>query len=419
MTDNVHPDSPEPGILVLTTRKPGYDNGNAIRITNVLEGLLGVGSVHLCLIDSTEDGQQLDPDPRLSTTVIRARERSRTMKVLDFFGRDPSAVPYRQMTTLQDLLAERLGRTQWDLVWCVRARVHVLSRPVIRGPRIVDLDDLHDRLLRSEIRDRRDQYGLIGTAPRNLFDWFDARRWRRLQHSIASEVDKVLICSPLDRDRLGDANAAVVPNGYPHPAHDPGAHAVTGDSAPSLLFVGPLTYEPNLLAVHWMIERVLPRLRAELPGIAFTVVGDDRGVRNTDGDGVVYTGHVDDVQPYYERATVAVVPLHSGGGTRLKVIEAMARGVPLVSTTFGVEGLDVTPGHDVLIADDPATFARTCRAVVTDPELHGQLVQAGLERYRARLTAQATIAAVRLLAGEVLAETARPNARRAGSHRQE
>ena len=110
MTDNVHPDSPEPGILVLTTRKPGYDNGNAIRITNVLEGLLGVGSVHLCLIDSTEDGQQLDPDPRLSTTVIRARERSRTMKVLDFFGRDPSAVPYRQMTALQDLLAERLGR---------------------------------------------------------------------------------------------------------------------------------------------------------------------------------------------------------------------------------------------------------------------------------------------------------------------
>jgi glycosyltransferase involved in cell wall biosynthesis len=404
LPDNAQPDSAEPGILVLTTRKPGYDNGNAIRIANVLEGLLGVGSVHLCLIDSTADRQQLDPDPRLSTTVIRARERSRIRKVLDVFGRDPSAVPYRDMTALQDLLVERLGRTQWDLVWCVRARVHVLSRRVVSGPRIVDLDDLHDRLLLSEIRDRRGQYGLIGTAPRNLFDWFDARRWRRLQYSIASEVDKVLICSTLDRDRLRAANAAVVPNGYPSPAHDPGAHAVTGDSAPSLLFVGPLTYEPNLLAVHWMIEKVLPRLREELPGVAFTIVGDDRGVHNTDGDGVVYTGYVDDVEPYYDRATVAVVPLHSGGGTRLKVIEAMARGVPLVSTTFGVEGLEVTPGRDVLIADDPARFASTCRAVVSDSELRGQLVQAGLERYRARLTAQATIAAVRSLAGELLAE---------------
>ncbi len=416
MPDNVQPDSVDPGILVLTTRKPGYDNGNAIRITNVLEGLLEVGSVHLCLVDSTEDGQQLDPDPRLSTTVIRARERSRLLKLLDLFGRNPSALPYRHMSALHALLAERLGRTQWDLVWCVRARVHMLSRPVVSGPRIVDLDDLHDRLLLTEIRDRRDEFGLIRTAPRNVFDWFDARRWRRLQHSIASEVDRVLICSTRDRDRLGDANAAVVPNGYPNPAHDPGAHAVTSDSPPSLLFVGPLTYEPNLLAVHWMIEKVLPRLRQELPGIGFTVVGDDRGIRSMDGNGVVFAGHVDDVEPYYERATVAVVPLHSGGGTRLKVIEALARGVPLVSTTFGVEGIDVNPGRDVLIADDPATFATTCRTVATDAVLRQRLVEAGLERYRARLTAQATIAAVRLLAGEVLAEHARPNARRAGGH---
>jgi glycosyltransferase involved in cell wall biosynthesis len=403
LPDNVKPDSREPVILVLTTRKPGYDNGNAIRIANVLEGLLGMGSVHLCLIDSTDEGQELDPDPRLSTTVIRTRERSRLHKVLDLFGRRPSAVPYPQMGALQAQLAARLGRTKWDLVWCVRARVHVLSREVISGPRIVDLDDLHDRLLLTEIRDRRDQFGWIGTAPRNLFDWFDAHRWRWLQHSIASEVDKVLICSALDQGRLGDANAAVVPNGYPNPAHDPGPHAVTDAPAPSLLFVGPLTYEPNLLAVHWMVDKVLPRIREGLPGVAFTVVGDNRGVRNTNGNGVLYTGHVVDVEPYYERATVAVVPLHSGGGTRLKVIEAMARGVPLVSTTFGVEGIDVAPGHDVLIADDPKTFANTCRALITDPELRGQLVRAGRERYHARLTAQATIAAVRALAGEVLA----------------
>ena len=408
MLENVERDSHEPGILFLTTRRPRHDNGNAIRIANVLEGLLEVGSVHMCLIDSTNDGPRPDPDARLTTTVIQAHDRSRLRRVLGILGRNPSSIPYRRNGALGELLVQSLGRTHWDLVWCVRARVHVLTRSLISGPRIVDFDDLYDRLLLTQIRDRRRELGPIGTAPRNLFEWVDARRWSRLQKTVASEVDKVVICSTLDRDRLGASNAAVVPNGYPNPLHSHGegaARAMTGESPRlSLLFVGPLTYEPNRLAIHWMVENVLPRLRERMPRVALTVVGDDRGVsvRSMDGDGVLFTGHVDDVEPYYEYATVAVAPLHSGGGTRLKVIEALARGVPLVSTSFAVEGLDVAPGRDVLIADDPETFANTCLTLATEPNLRQRLVEAGLARYRGRLTAAATSAAARRLATDVM-----------------
>jgi glycosyltransferase involved in cell wall biosynthesis len=197
-----------------------------------------------------------------------------------------------------------------------------------------------------------------------------------------------------------------VPNGYPDPTSRPEEDGRSdGERPPSFLFVGPLTYEPNRLAVHWMVEKVLPRLRDDLPGASFTVVGEARDVRlpSGDGNGVVFTGYVDDVEPYYQQATVAVAPLHSGGGTRLKVIEALARGVPLVSTSFGIAGIDVSPGRDVLIADDPGTFASTCRAVATHAPLRQRLVEAGLERYRERLMATATSAAVQRLAMDALA----------------
>jgi glycosyltransferase involved in cell wall biosynthesis len=410
LPDSIEPDAHGPAILLLTTRKPGLDNGNSIRIANVIEGLLEVGSVHMCLIDSLPDRQLFEPDPRITTTVISARERTRVRKGLDIFGTSPSSVPYRRGEALRHEVITRIGRTNWDLVWCVRARVHELTRAVVSGSRIVDLDDLYDQLLFTEIRDRRDELGSIRTGPRNLFDWVDAHRWRRLQQRIASEVDRVVVCSADDRDRLEVANAAVVPNGYPDPTSRPDGEAEPADErSPSFLFVGPLTYEPNRLAVHWMVEKVLPRLRDDLPGASFTVVGDDRDVRlpSVEGNGVVFTGHVDDVEPYYQRATVAVVPLHSGGGTRLKVIEALARGVPLVSTSFGIAGIDVDPGQDVLVADDPATFASTCRTVATHAPLRQRLVESGLQRYRERLMAAATSAAVRRLATDVLAARAR------------
>ncbi len=391
-------------ILVVADRLPGIDNGNGIRIANIIDGLVRVGAVHVCLIDSTVDGVRPPADRRVTANVVRADEWRRWRKVAGAFGEWPPSIRYRRERALHDELTTIHGQSwmPWDLVWCSRARVHVLTRSVIPGPRIVDLDDLNDRLLLSEMGDRRLQSGRLVTAPRNLVDAVQARRWRRLQRDIAAEVDRVVVCSAYDQRYLDVPNAAVVPNGYPVPAVEP--PPAGGEKAPSMLFVGPLTYEPNRLAVQWIAERVLPLVRREVPDFAFDVIGNDprMAIGGTDAPGVRRHGYVEDVGPYYARATVAVTPLHSGGGTRLKAIEALARRVPLVSTSFAFEGLGLVADRDLLVADDPAAFAAACIAVATQPGLRSRLTDAGYRRFHHHLTAQASSDAVQRLASDVI-----------------
>jgi glycosyltransferase involved in cell wall biosynthesis len=409
-----HPARPgQRRILFITDRLPGTDNGNGIRIANIIDGLVRIGAVHVCLIDSTVEGVRPPADRRLTANVVRAREWRRWRKVAGSLGPRPPSVRYRRERALHDELTTLHGQSwmPWDLVWCSRARVHMLTRTVIPGPRIVDLDDLNDRLLRSEISDRRLQAGWLATAPRNLVDAVQARRWQRLQRDIAAEVDRVVVCSALDQRYLDVPNAAVVPNGYPVPAVVP--RPSDGDGRPpSMLFVGPLTYEPNRLAVQWIAERVLPLVRREVPDFAFDVVGNDLGSAaiGMTAPGVRRHGYVEDVGPYYAGATVAVTPLHSGGGTRLKVIEALARRVPLVSTSFAFEGLGLAAERDLLVADDPESFAAACVAVARQPGLRSRLTDAGYRRFQHHLTAEASSHAVQRLANDVIVAAAEAGA---------
>jgi glycosyltransferase involved in cell wall biosynthesis len=119
-------------------------------------------------------------------------------------------------------------------------------------------------------------------------------------------------------------------------------------------------YPPNVDAALWFCERIWPQLRRRLPDLHFTIVGrnpDPRVVALGRRQGVVVTGEVADVRPYLAGCRCVVVPLRSGGGTRLKILEAMAMARPVVSTALGAEGLAITPGRDILIADEAERFA--------------------------------------------------------------
>jgi sugar transferase (PEP-CTERM/EpsH1 system associated) len=136
-----------------------------------------------------------------------------------------------------------------------------------------------------------------------------------------------------------------------------------------LLFVGTMGYAPNADAACWFCEDVLPRLRQGFPTIAVDIVGRGptpavRALANTSG--VRVTGGVDDLAPFYDEAAVVIVPLRAGGGTRLKILEAMAWGRAVVSTRAGCEGLDVIGGEHLLIADDPETFAACVATLLED-----------------------------------------------------
>ena len=137
-----------------------------------------------------------------------------------------------------------------------------------------------------------------------------------------------------------------------------------------LVFSGSMDWLPNDDAMKYFCREILPRIRASLPRVTLTIVGRNPfpGVEalGREHPFIRVTGRVEDVRPYIERASVYVIPLRIGGGTRLKVFEAMGMEKPIVSTSIGVEGLPVVDGKDVLIADEPQAFADAVLRLLRD-----------------------------------------------------
>jgi sugar transferase (PEP-CTERM/EpsH1 system associated) len=154
----------------------------------------------------------------------------------------------------------------------------------------------------------------------------------------------------------------------------------TAESDPSLVFVGSMDWHPNEDAVLHLLESILPRVRREVPGTRLTIVGRKPSARlraACAAAGVQVTGTVDDVRPFVRDAAVCVVPLRIGGGTRLKIFEALAMGKAVVSTAIGAEGLPLVPGEHYLCADDPADFSASVVSLVRDPEHRRRLGASG------------------------------------------
>jgi glycosyltransferase involved in cell wall biosynthesis len=195
----------------------------------------------------------------------------------------------------------------------------------------------------------------------------------------ATRFDRCLVVSEIEAQRLRAVAAgtavSLVPNGVDTAALRPLPVAAAGNR---LIFVGHLRYPPNVDAVRFLGRHILPALRARIPEARLTVVGEGtpRVLREFAGrDDIELVGRAGSPIPYYGDAHVAVVPLRAGGGTRLKILEAMALGRPVVSTQFGCEGLAVEEGKHLLIADDAEGFAAAVARLLTDRALAARLTQ--------------------------------------------
>jgi sugar transferase (PEP-CTERM/EpsH1 system associated) len=222
-----------------------------------------------------------------------------------------------------------------------------------------------------------DQFARIFHMKQNLIDkwrtWLYSRMMRRWEPRYAERFDRCIVVSERDRSLLTKANPRlqvnVIPNGV-----DTRLHRVLPleNSSPALLFIGNMSYLPSIDAVMSFCDEILPHIRRSITNVTLWIVGADptSEVLRLNGDGIRVTGRVPDVTPYYRQSSVCVVPLRSGGGTRLKILEAMALGRPVVSTTIGCEGLDVVDGEHLLIADGPEQFAEKTVRLLTDRALY-------------------------------------------------
>ena len=218
--------------------------------------------------------------------------------------------------------------------------------------------------------------------------WVLARDLPRLaafERDACSRMDACLVCSDADREALrelgGPADAWVVPNGVDVEYFRPGAPARGGP--PQLVFVGTLDYDPCEQGVWHFCREILPLIQAREPSVLFTVVGRNPSARlqqlARSQPAVRLLGRVEDVRPPMRAAHLAVVPLLAGSGTRLKILEAMALGIPVVTTTIGAEGLPLVPGEHAQVADTPASFAAAVLGLLRDEPLRAHLAARGRE----------------------------------------
>ena len=225
----------------------------------------------------------------------------------------------------------------------------------------------------------------------------ERRAWRRF--------DAVAVPSERELDEVRRFNAgrpaAVVANGVDleHFAPQPET------AEHGLVFTGLMRFRPNIDAVTYFVKDVLPLIRARRPEVTFTIVGwgTSPEVEALLGPGVTATGRVPDVRPYLAGAAAVVAPIRMGSGTRLKVLEALAMGRPLVATAQACEGLDLVDGRDLAIADSPRAFADAVLRVLENPRYAARLGESGRSQVTARFGWDSSVAQLEELHDVVLA----------------
>jgi glycosyltransferase involved in cell wall biosynthesis len=203
---------------------------------------------------------------------------------------------------------------------------------------------------------------------------FEAARFRHHVLGVLPRFGTAVAISTLEAAELLDLGVAphieLIPAGVDTQRLTPAPEETVPPAVPRVLFTGTMSYQPNHQGIRWFADEVWPTIRAAVPGVELDVVGKDppAAVRALDGrDGITVHGFVPSMAPFFARSHVVVVPILTGAGIRVKILEAMAAGRPIVSTTLGWEGLPyVEPGRHLLVADAPEPFARHVLELLTD-----------------------------------------------------
>lgn len=375
-------------VLFLSQIVPYPPHGGVLqRGYNVIRELHKRGAVHLLAF--------LHPDTLTdAAAVARSRETlGRYCESIEYFPLWPKrnrlarAVAFVAGALWPDpfsVLAHRSGafRARVD-AWLGSGRVDLVHYDTIALAQYLPRRPAHPSVVthhnvESKLMARRAAAEANGAARWYVRAQADRLRSYEARHS--PRFDMNIVMSELDAKDLaaiaGAVPTAVVPNGVDTAYFAPRP----GQETSALIYTGGMNMFANRDAVLYFLEHAWPRIRAAVPEAVFYVVGQDPPPelkrRATPESGVVITGYVDDVRPYVAKAAVYVVPLRIGGGTRLKVVDALAQGKAIVSTTIGCEGIEVTPGENILIADEPRAFADQVIGLLRNPEERERLGRA-------------------------------------------
>jgi sugar transferase (PEP-CTERM/EpsH1 system associated) len=322
-------------------------------------------------------------------TVPRDSAYTPAKVVRGLLGRTPLTVLNYTTDSMKRALEELLSENDFDIVQM--ESIHLMSYlPILRQTRRrpIVVCDWHN--IESELMQRYSERepGFL----RRAYATRTARLMSEFEKRALREFDAHVTVSQRDADHLRvlnpEARIFVIENGVDTAFYS--EHEMErGDGSPAhrIVFVGSMDYHANIDGAVNFARQVWPRVRDRLPQLTFTIVGKDPSAEVRELSqlpGIEVTGTVDDVRPFYRDAIAAVVPLNVGGGSRLKILEAMAAGVPVVSTTLGAEGLEVRHNENILIADTNEQLAKAIIKLVENEARREELIAAGRELVSSR-----------------------------------
>jgi glycosyltransferase involved in cell wall biosynthesis len=387
-------------ILLLTQVVPyPPDSGPKIKTYNVLRYLAARHSVHLVSFVRTPaeaaSARALQPYCTGVTTVPLRRSRWRDVAYLarSLASGRPFLIERDDARAMRIAVYRLVRKQTFDAVHADQLSMGQFAVDLPVPLRVLDEHNAVWTIVRRAAADE-------GRGPRRWLIELEWRKLRAYEGALCRRFDRVTVVSDQDRAALAQAakapfNSTVIPIAVDTREL---AFAPPPPEARHVISLATMFYPPNAEGVRWFATEVYPLVRRAVPHTQFYIVGSRPPGHitrlATPDSGIVVTGYVADVEPLLRQSAVLIVPVHSGSGMRVKILEGFARGIPIVSTRIGVEGIDAYPSKHLLVADDPSQFAAAVIRLLQHPDESARLARAGRELVETRYNWLAALAAL-------------------------
>jgi sugar transferase (PEP-CTERM/EpsH1 system associated) len=372
-------------LLQVAPRMPWpLDTGAKLRNYHLARALAGNVSVTLAAFGDDTSNERLAEVYQRLVTVPRSEDYSVGNMLRGAIGRTPLPLLNYTTTEMAGALEQLLAEDRFDVIQV--ESIHLMNYlPLLRGARnrpliVCDWHNVESDVMRQYAERERN-------VARRTYARRTAGLMSEAEERALKEFDAHIAVSEVDRERLQSVNSEatifVIENGVD------AKHYATPESAirNRIVFVGSMDYHANIEGATNFARAVWPMIQQKQPSLRFTIVGRNPPSEITELSsiaGIEVTGSVDDVRRYYREALAAVVPLNVGGGSRLKILEALAAGVPVVSTKLGAEGLDVSDRENILLAESSAELTNELLRLIETADLRARLIAGGRALVHAR-----------------------------------
>jgi glycosyltransferase involved in cell wall biosynthesis len=386
-------------LLFLTETIPfPLDSGGRIKTYHTLRTLAREHDVHCHAFVRDEAQRQFHRDLTgcCASLTLHSRPASRLRELRALVLSYTSGKPFLVLRHVDGNVLEQLraacSRQAFDAVYCDHLSMFEYGRE-LGLPIVLDAHNVEFEIVRRHAR-------TLGFSPLRALAEVEWRKLQSYERTAYPQCQLIYSVSEIDAQSIRTLGRGMTPVAVVPISINAGdvERRTPLPTAPELLFVGGLHWPPNADAVIFFLEEIFPEIVRAIPNVHLTVVGrsyESITARVGHPPGVTFAGHVRDIEPYFSRCRVMVVPLRSGSGMRVKILDALARGVPTVTTSIGCEGIDVEAGKHLLVAETPSQFAAAVLRVLAEEDLAQSMSKVGrllvMERYDEAVVGRLTL----------------------------